>query len=68
MTLWNEPLRQAALRADNAWSAELARLFGKHAGDVRYTLAGKGDEGSKLRELHDARMAAHAAWHATLEH
>ena len=49
--------------ADDAWSAELVRLFGKSAGDARYGARGKGEEGSKLRQLHDARMAAQSRWH-----
>jgi hypothetical protein len=51
--------------ADDAWSAELTRVFGKNAGDARYTDKGKGLEGSELRRLHDARQAAQAAWHAS---
>lgn len=51
--------------ADDAWSAELKRVFGRNAGDARYTDRGKGVEGSTLRQLHDAREAARAAWHQT---
>lgn len=51
--------------ADNAWSDELQRKFGKQAGDARYLARGKGEEGSELRRLHDAREAARAAWHAS---
>ena len=48
-----------ALRADNAWGAELIRAFGKDANRVqRYTVEGRGDTGSKLRKLHDAKTAA----------
>jgi hypothetical protein len=50
-------------QADDAWSAELKRIFGKRAGDARYTAEGKGEEGSDLRRLHDAREAARVAWH-----
>lgn len=50
--------------ADDAWSRELQRLFGKRAGDVRYTDAGKGAPGSVLRSLHDAREALRMAWEA----
>jgi hypothetical protein len=48
--------------ADDAWSAELRRVFGKHSGDARYTPIGKGEEGSVLRQLHDARETARIAW------
>lgn len=50
------------LAADEAWSAELHRLFGSDAGDVRYTRRGKGDPGSRLRELYDAFDKARDAW------
>ena len=49
--------------ADDAWSAELKRVFGKQAGDARYVARGKGEEGSELRRLHDAREAARLTWH-----
>ncbi len=48
--------------ADDAWGDELRRSFGKNAGDVRYTARGKGEEGSTLRRLHDAREVARTAW------
>lgn len=54
-------------RADAAWSHELHRLFDRRAGDVRYTDAGKGDDGSELRRLHDARMAAQQAWYDAMD-
>jgi hypothetical protein len=50
-------------RADDAWSDELQRIFGKNAGQARYEPRGKGEEGSKLRSLYDAREAARVAWH-----
>lgn len=50
-----------ALAADEAWSKELRRLFGKRAGDVRYTKQGEGAPGSELRRLHDAKLAADRA-------
>jgi hypothetical protein len=34
-------LYRASLAADAAWQAELERLFGKRAGDVRYTALGR---------------------------
>jgi hypothetical protein len=52
-------------QADDAWSAELKAVFGKHAGQARYEPRGKGAEGSALRTLHDAREMARAAWHAS---
>jgi hypothetical protein len=55
-------LYRAALAADEALSAELTRMYGKRAGDVRYTKAGKGEPGSALRGLSDAKLAADAAW------
>jgi hypothetical protein len=51
---------RAAISADEAWGAELRRLFGKRAGDVRYTPKGAGAPGSELRRLHDAKVAADA--------
>jgi hypothetical protein len=50
-----------AVAADDAWAAELDKLFGGLAGDVRYTIVGAGKPGSKLRELHDRFVAAAAA-------
>jgi hypothetical protein len=53
----------AAFRAaDDAWGDALYAAFGKRAGDVRYTPAGKGEEGSELRRLYKVRDAAHIAW------
>jgi len=51
--------------ADDAWSAELHRVFGKNACNARYLLCGRGEEGTKLRELYEAREAARSAWHAS---
>jgi len=48
--------------ADDAWQVELERLFGRNAGDLRYTSHGRGEKGSDLRSLFDARSAAHNAW------
>lgn len=56
---------RAFTAADHAWSRELRSLFGKEAGDVRYTKIGRGAEGSELRRLHDARDAARVAWEET---
>lgn len=54
-------------QADDAWSAELTRQFGKAAGDVRYTAQGMGDEGSPLRALHDHRQVCLGYWEAALD-
>jgi hypothetical protein len=59
-----------AKQADDAWQSELVRVFGKSAGDKRYTKEGKGEEGSELRRLHDAfRECQHAlsAYHMSTE-
>lgn len=53
---------QAFCAADDAWSLELRKAFGKQAGDVRYTARGKGDPGSVLRAAYDAREAARVAY------
>ncbi len=45
-------LYYAAMAADEAWSAELHRRFGKRAGDVRYTPQGRGEIGSELNRLY----------------
>jgi hypothetical protein len=50
--------------ADQNWSRELQRQFGKRAGDVRYTAEGR--SGAKLRKLHDKFVAARVAWEADL--
>lgn len=41
-----------AQRSDDAWSHELNRLFGKRAGDVRYTKQGNGELGTELARLY----------------
>lgn len=51
-------------RADDDWSKELKRIFGKSAGDVRYTSRGIGDFGTMLRVLHDIREAKRIEWEA----
>lgn len=53
---------QAALDADNAWQAELERLFGRKAGDVRYTKEGR--TGPTLEPLHAEFQRAGDAWRA----
>jgi hypothetical protein len=48
-----------AYAADDAYSAELRRLFGKAAGDARYDARGMSTP--ELRRLSDAKLAADAA-------
>lgn len=55
---------RAALKTDNAWQAELEKVFGKQAGDKRYVRAGKGEPGTALRAAYEARQMAQEAWHA----
>ena len=62
-----DDLYHAWLAADDAWSAELQRVFGKFASDYRYTKAGKGEAGSTLRRLHDAIEPARLAYHIEKE-
>lgn len=58
----------AFLAADDAWSHELLRVFGKRdCGDKRYLPEGRGNPGTKLRRLHDARDKAMRAWDAARE-
>lgn len=55
-TYWN------AIDADNAWQAELDRQ-----GVERYSMAARGETGSRLRELYEAKVAADVArFHATI--
>lgn len=65
---WDQAKWRAAMDADNAWSAELQRQFGKRAGDVRYTSVGEGAKGSTLRTLYDAFRATTDAWTASIQH
>ena len=55
-----ENLWRAALAADEAWSAELRRLYGDRAGDARYDERGKSTP--TLRDLHERFRAANEAW------
>jgi len=48
--------------ADDAWSAELKRVFGKDAGQARYEPRGQGEDGSALRMAYEARTAARVVW------
>ena len=62
----HDPVPHAAYAAyflaERAWEIELDAQFGKDAGDARYYAIGRGEPGSKLRELCDARDAAMAEW------
>lgn len=49
----------------DAWAAEVRRIFGDKAAHTHWTDLGKGEEGSTLRRLHDAREAARVAWYAS---
>jgi hypothetical protein len=53
---------RAALAADDVWSIELQKVFGRHAGDARYTKAGQGRPGSTLNEAYRAWALARDAW------
>lgn len=48
--------------ADDNWSAELVKVFGKDSGQARYEPRGKGEEGSALRVAYEAREHARAVW------
>jgi len=61
------PAHRQAFLTDTAWQHELTRLFGKRAGDVRYTAEGKGKPGTILRNIYEVRMLAQAIWHAELD-
>ena len=52
----------AAIEADNAWQAELDRLK-----IDRYTLAARGEKGSELRRLRDAKCEADRKRHELTE-
>lgn len=52
-------VRRAAIEADDAYSAELRRVFGKAAGGARYDA--RGTSTPELRRLSDAKLAADAA-------
>jgi hypothetical protein len=52
--------------ADDAWSAELTKKFGKDAGQARYELRGRGEDGSDLRRTYTAREACRVAWEKSL--
>jgi len=61
----------ASFAAEKAYTAEVERVFGADACQARYLPRGKGEPGSELRRLHDARAAARntesAAWAAQIK-
>lgn len=59
---FGSPEHRAAQATDDAWSLELRRVFGKQAGDIRYTPRGKGEPDSELRRLYAAREVARLAY------
>ena len=64
------PLAETTKRfdhADLAWGEELRRIFGKEASEARYDERGTGEPGSRLRELHDARMVTYHEWCAACD-
>ncbi|WP_311275730.1 hypothetical protein [Methylobacterium sp. WCS2018Hpa-22] len=53
------------IAADAEWIAELASVFGSDRIDeMAAQRAGRGEGGSRLRHLYDARESALAAWRA----
>jgi hypothetical protein len=48
--------------ADKAWSNELQKQFGGHAGDVRYRPQGRGTPNSELAKTYAAFARARDAW------
>lgn len=58
------PQLKAFQDADDAWQAEINRVFGERS-NARYLDCGKGEPGTLLRSLYEARMAAKAAWRAS---
>lgn len=60
-------LNNAAVATDAAWMRAIREAFpNKRAGDVRYTIVGKGEPGTALRAAFDAHAAANEAWRAAI--
>lgn len=57
--------RQAFGAADEAWSQELIRLFGRNAGDIRYTKEGK--TGPTLAPLNAEFARTRDAWYDAMD-
>ena len=56
-------LLRAASDAEKAWMAQVLAEFGPRDADMaRFQDRAKGEEGSKLRKLHDRYQAAYAAY------
>ncbi len=49
-------------KTDDAWSAELHAIFGKRAGDVRFTKEAEGAPNTVLRNLYEMRDIARQMW------
>jgi hypothetical protein len=54
----------ALLAADEEWSRIGQSEFGKRWGDARYTVAGKGEPGTALRQVYEVYVEARDAWRA----
>lgn len=52
--------------ADDEWSRQLQRAFGRNAGDFRYTIKGMGEPGSTLRCAYYGFKAARLEWEAAV--
>ncbi len=55
---------RAMQSADDAWSVELRKTFGRNAGNARYTQQGMGAPGTQLRSTYYGFMGASMEWHA----
>ncbi len=64
MNITGIPEYHAFAAADAAWQAELERLFGKNAGDIRYTLEGR--SGPTLFQLYAEVRRTNDAWQAVI--
>lgn len=49
-------------KADKLWENEVKRVFG-HTNNARYEPRGRGEPGTELRRLYDAREIAMKAYH-----
>lgn len=59
-----ESIYREAIQADEAWSAELQRIFRGRAGDARYD--SRGTSTPKLRELYARFAVTRDAWLAEM--
>jgi hypothetical protein len=55
---------EACRVADDAWEGELKRVFGNEFALARGDERSKGENGSRLRDLYDAREKVVAVWNA----